>query len=51
MPPPLTHCIRVYSILIHTGKEGGMGELNQKAGERATLDGASYVYSLVNGGK
>jgi hypothetical protein len=22
MPPPLTHCIRVYSILIHTGKGG-----------------------------
>ncbi len=22
-PPPLTHCIRVYSILIHTGKGGG----------------------------
>jgi hypothetical protein len=24
-PPPLTHCIRVYSILIHTGK-GGEGQ-------------------------
>ncbi len=22
-PPPLTNCIRVYSILIHTGKGGG----------------------------
>ncbi len=28
-PPPVTHCIRVYSILIHTGKRG-RGELNQK---------------------
>ncbi len=28
-PPPLTHCIRVYSILIHTGK---VGELNQREG-------------------
>jgi hypothetical protein len=25
IPPTLTHCIRVYSILIHTGK-GGRGE-------------------------
>jgi hypothetical protein len=30
-PQPLEHCIRVYSILIHTGKEG---ELNQSDGER-----------------
>jgi hypothetical protein len=30
--PPLTHCICVYSILIHTGK--GRGELNQREGER-----------------
>jgi hypothetical protein len=26
---PLTHCIRVYSILIHTGKWGGGGELTR----------------------
>jgi hypothetical protein len=26
IPPPFTHCIRVYSILIHTGKGGGVGE-------------------------
>ncbi len=25
--PLLTHCIRVYSTLIHTGKEGGGGGL------------------------
>ncbi len=31
--PPLTHCIHVYSILIHTEKGGG-GELNQKEGLR-----------------
>ncbi len=29
-PTPLTHCKRVYSILIHTGK----GELNQREGKR-----------------
>ncbi len=27
-PPPLTHCIHVYSILIHTGRGGG-GELKK----------------------
>jgi hypothetical protein len=32
-PPPPTHCISVYSILIHKGKGGG-GELNQREGER-----------------
>jgi hypothetical protein len=32
IPPPLTHCIRVYSILIHTGKGGEGGELNQREG-------------------
>jgi hypothetical protein len=32
-PPPLTHCMRVYSILIHTRKGGG-GELYQREGER-----------------
>jgi hypothetical protein len=26
---PLIHCIRVYSILIHTGKEGG-GEITRE---------------------
>ncbi len=31
-PPPFTHCIRVYSVLIHTGGEGR--ELNQREGER-----------------
>ncbi len=25
-PPPLTHCISVYSIQIYTGKEGRGGE-------------------------
>jgi hypothetical protein len=28
--PSLTHCIRVYSILIHTGKGEGGGEFNQR---------------------
>jgi hypothetical protein len=32
-PPPLTHCIRVYSILIHIGKGVSGGELNQREGE------------------
>jgi hypothetical protein len=32
-PPAVTHCICVYSLLIHTGKGGG-GELNQREGER-----------------
>ncbi len=38
-PHPLTHCIRVFGILIHTGK--GAGELNQREGER----GNSTEYS------
>ncbi len=35
-PPPLTHSIREYSIhvLIHTGKRGRAGELNQREVER-----------------
>jgi hypothetical protein len=33
-PPPLTYCILIYRTLIHTGKAGGGGELNQRAGER-----------------
>jgi hypothetical protein len=35
-PPSHTHCIRVYStcILIHTGRGGRVGELNQREGER-----------------
>ncbi len=45
-PPPSAHCIRVYSILIHTGKGGG-GELTremvweaivQKAGRKLQHD-------------
>ncbi len=31
---PITHCISVYSILTHTGKEGGGEELNQREGKR-----------------
>jgi hypothetical protein len=31
-PPPITHCIRVYSILINTGKGERGGELRE--GER-----------------
>jgi hypothetical protein len=44
-PPPLTHCICVYSILIHTGKEGRVeperrGEEQQftKCGRKYQLD-------------
>jgi hypothetical protein len=39
--PPLTHCIRLYSVLIHTGKGGGgsarekvRGETVHKAGSK-----------------
>jgi hypothetical protein len=32
-PPSLSHCIRVYSLRIHTGKGEG-GESNQREGER-----------------
>jgi len=35
--PPLTYCIRVYSILIHTGK-GGRGE---ERGTREKVRGAT----------
>jgi hypothetical protein len=43
-PPPLTHCISVYSIPIHTGKGGE--ELNQTEGYRgATVHKAQkYLY-------
>ncbi len=35
---PPTHCIRVYSILIHTGKGGrGGGEMNQREGYRGNI--------------
>jgi hypothetical protein len=35
-PPPYTHCIRVYCIIIHTGKggKGGGGDMKQREGER-----------------
>ncbi len=33
-PPPPTNCTRVYSTLIHTGKGGEGGELNQRERER-----------------
>jgi hypothetical protein len=33
-PYPLTHCIRVYSIPIHTEKGGRGEELNQREEER-----------------
>jgi hypothetical protein len=32
IPPLFIHCIRVYSVLIHTGKGGGWEELNQREG-------------------
>jgi hypothetical protein len=44
-PPPLTHCIRVYNILIHTGKGGGV-ELNQREGERGNIS-QSWVEKTV----
>jgi hypothetical protein len=33
IPPPPSHCIRVYSILLHTGK-GKVEELKQREWER-----------------
>ncbi len=35
IPPTLTHCMRLYNLLFHIGKEGmDGGELNQREGER-----------------
>ncbi len=42
-PSPLTHCIRVYSILIHTGK-GGRGELTREKVRGATVHKAGRKY-------
>ncbi len=52
--PLLTHCIRVYSMLIHTGKGGGGGELNHReedSGNRSqswveNTDMTDYISSL-----
>ncbi len=44
--PPLTHCIRVYSILIHTGK-GGRGESQPERrleGQQFTKLGRKYQH-------
>jgi hypothetical protein len=43
--PPLTHCIRVYSILIHTERGGGGGIANQSEGSKgATVYKAGQKY-------
>jgi hypothetical protein len=58
LPPPLTHCIRVYSIFIHKGKVGG-GELNQREEGRGNssqswientniTDCTSSLHTLIN---
>ncbi len=46
--PPFTHCMRVYCILIHTGKGGGV--LYQREGERGqqfTKPGRKYQYEYL----
>jgi hypothetical protein len=43
-PPPLTHCIRVYIILIHTRKGGGGGELTREKVRRALVHIAGRKY-------
>jgi hypothetical protein len=49
-PPPYTHCIRVYSILIHTGKgrEGGRAESERRLeGEQFTKLGRKYQHDWL----
>ena len=43
--PPYTQCIRVYSILIHTGKGG---ELNQREGLEGVIKPSSYNDVFIN---
>jgi hypothetical protein len=45
-PPPLTHCIGVYSysILIHTWKRGGGGELTREKVRGAMVHKAGRKY-------
>jgi hypothetical protein len=43
IPPPLTHCIRVYRILIHRWMGGGRGESLTKE----KVIGAASLYLLL----
>jgi hypothetical protein len=48
IPPPLTHCIRVNSILIHTGKGGGRVEPDRKLeGQQFTKLGRKYQHDSL----
>ena len=44
LPSPLTHCIRVYSTLIHTRKGGGGGELTREKVRGAIVHKAGRKY-------
>ncbi len=44
LPPSLTHCIRVFSILIHTGKGEGGEELTREKVRRAIVHEAGRKY-------
>jgi hypothetical protein len=41
--PPLTHCILVYSILIHTGKGGRVDQREEERGNRGEYRSQSWV--------
>ncbi len=43
-PSPLTHCILVYGILVHTGKGGGGGELTREKVRGTMLHKAGRKY-------
>ncbi len=46
--PLLTHCIRVYSILIHTGKGGGGEELTREKVREAIVHKAGRKYQQTH---
>jgi hypothetical protein len=46
LPPPLTHCIRAYSILINTEK-GGRGRVERLEGQQFTRLGRTYQHDLL----
>ncbi len=48
--PPLTHCIRVYSTLLHTGKGGGSGESWTREGQQIQKAGSEKTtwLTLIN---
>ncbi len=49
-PPPLTHFIRVYSALLHTGKGGGNGESWTREGQQVQKAGSEKTtwLTLIN---